>query len=432
MAILNPGQRLLLSAEYLLDINPLKRFETLFSYLDGSALTSLSVSKRGRPSLSQAGLLKALIYKNLKPLPTLYDLGVDLVDNPSITIKCGLPVNPRPRALQERLSSFLKDTSQATLQTIRKGLVQKLISSGEIKGKTLSIDSCSVLAPVKENNFKTSVKERFNKNHIPEGDPQARLGVSINFPKPFKKKIVYFWGYRNHVICDAPSELPIMEVTKPANVSEQVLFIPLFKQLQEDFSFSLKNVLGDAMYDVEYILRFVIDTLKAKPYIARNPRWNLHSDVKLSKSGGLICIAGFEMIYWGRFKDRGKIRLKFVCPITHAKKFARKIPWCPWNHPKFIYGKGCIAYRRGDRKIRDTINYGSQRFKKIYKQRTGSERIFSRLLTLCMQNPSIKGLNATANHCTIAHITVLLLALTAVKTGHRDKIRFVKKFLPNL
>jgi len=49
-----------------------------------------------------------------------------------------------------------------------------------------------------------------------------------------------------------------------------------------------------------------------------------------------------------------------------------------------------------------------------------------------MQKPSIYGLNAVANHCTIAHITVLLIALTAAKIGHTDKARFVKKILPNL
>jgi len=49
-----------------------------------------------------------------------------------------------------------------------------------------------------------------------------------------------------------------------------------------------------------------------------------------------------------------------------------------------------------------------------------------------MQRPSIKGIKAIANYCTIAHITVLLVALTAVKTGNKDKIRFIKTFLPNL
>lgn len=130
-----------------------------------------------------------------------------------------------------------------------------------------------------------------------------------------------------------------------------------------------------------------MNDLKAIPRIARNPRWNIYSDTRPSSSGGLICIAGFDMLYWGKFKDRGKIRKKFVCPITHSKRFASKIPLCPWNHPKFVNGKGCTTYIRGDYGIRKNIDYGS-------------ERIFSRLLTLCMQNPSIIGLNATANYCT--------------------------------
>jgi hypothetical protein len=49
-----------------------------------------------------------------------------------------------------------------------------------------------------------------------------------------------------------------------------------------------------------------------------------------------------------------------------------------------------------------------------------------------MQRPSVYGLNAVANHCTIAHITVSLVALTAAKIGQIDKVRFVKKFLPHL
>lgn len=63
---------------------------------------------------------------------------------------------------------------------------------------------------------------------------------------------------------------------------------------------------------------------------------------------------------------------------------------------------------------------------------TGSERLTSRLLTLSMQDPSNRGLSATANHCTIAHIAVLLVALAAAKSDHKDKIRFIKNFLPNL
>ena len=41
------------------------------------------------------------------------------------------------------------------------------------------------------------------------------------------------------------------------------------------------------------------------------------------------------------------------------------------------------------------------------------------------------GLKAISNYVTIAHITVLLVALTAAKNGMKDKVRFIKSFLPN-
>jgi len=132
-------------------------------------------------------------------------------------------------------------------------------------------------------------------------------------------------GYRNHVISNALSELPITGTTRPANVQEAKLFIPLFTQIREEFNIPIKGVLGDSIYDAKYILDFIINDLKVKPYIARNPHRSRKSDTKLPKSEGLICLAGFEMIYWYKFKDRGKARLKFVCPITHSKKFAKEI-----------------------------------------------------------------------------------------------------------
>jgi len=48
-----------------------------------------------------------------------------------------------------------------------------------------------------------------------------------------------------------------------------------------------------------------------------------------------------------------------------------------------------------------------------------------------MQHPTVRGYNANRNHATIAHISVLLVALTAYLTGQQDKMRFVKSFVPN-
>lgn len=425
----NPRQKFLLSAEYLFDLKPLKQYDLIFDNLDLFPLEE-HTSWTGRPPIDKQSLLKALVFKNLRGLTNLSDLSNELSDNPSLALKCGFDIQKSTPAV-ETLSAFLKVTPNESLNSIQTKLVSELIRLKQIKGRYLAIDSVPINANVKENNPKASVKERFKKDKIPKGDPDARVGVFINFSQPFQNKVQFFWGYKNFVISDAITELPILQLTKPANIHDSQIFIPIFTQVKNTFSLPPKGIIGDAAFDSQNILEFIIHNLKAKPYIPRNPR-HKQSNFPLSRSGSRICIAGFEMIYWGKFKDKNRIRKKFVCPISHSKKFAKLHPTCPWNHPSFRNGKGCTAYLRSDEDIRKNIDYGSKKFKKIYNLRSGSERIFSRLLSICMQNPSVRGLNATTNHITIAHITVLIVALTATKTNNPDKIRFVKSLIKYL
>ena len=139
------------------------------------------------------------------------------------------------------------------------------------------------------------------------------------------------------------------------------------------------------------------------------------------------------MLNRGTFYDKkqSRIRQKWVCPLHHSKKHHKKYIVCPIFHEKYFNQKGCYHYDRIDDDIRKDIDYGSVSFKNDINLRAGSERVFSRLLTICMQKPSVLGLNATINHCTIAHITVLLIALTAAKNNVKDQIRFIKSFLPH-
>ena len=249
-----------------------------------------------------------------------------------------------------------------------------------------------------------------------------------------KKEISYFWGYRNHVVIDAKEELPVWEITKPANVQDSVMFIPIFNLMQQEFQFDVHAVMADGIYDSASILNYIITTLKAKPRIARNPRNTKDPpERKFSKAGNPFCDAQLEMLARGTFYDKvqNRWRRKWVCPIHHSKKIARNFFVCPVFHPKFFSQKGCYAYIRVDDDIRNQIDYGSDSFKKDFNMRTGSERVFSRLLSICMQNAPVFGLKATANYVTIAHITVLLVALTAAKSNMKNKIRFIKSFLPN-
>jgi len=390
------------------------------------------VKFRGRPSFPKDAMIKSLVYMALNGISSLSQLHFELLKNAQLSEVCGFDILKEIPTI-EKFSSFLKDTNNNLLSKIRNHLVKELINYGHIKDDSLSIDNCPIISPVRENNLKTIVKERYNKNKLPKGDTDARLGIIANFHSG--KKIQYYWGYKNHVVIDADSELPIWEVTYPANVHETKVFIPIFTNIQKEFEFKINNVIGDSAFDTECIINFIVKELKAKPIIAHNPRNLKSSNNIIKKSYKVVCIAGLEMADRGSafMKSQNKTYRIYACPIHHYKKLRKKYICCPMNHPKFFSQKGCYYTERIDNenKIRNSIDYDSETFKKLYCKRTGSERLFSRLLNLCMQNISVRSLNSVKNKCTIAHITVLLVASATVKLGYPDKIRFVKTFVHN-
>lgn len=385
----------------------------------------------GRPPCSKTALLNALIYKNIRTIPTLLDLTRELYFNPAITQLCGFKSFPSV----ERFSFFLRDTPHSFFQDIRNSLVRQLVSAGEISGTVISCDSSPVFIKAKENNLKTTVKERYLKTKSLKRDPDARLGAYTVFPN--QKKVNFFWGYRNHILNDAKSELPVFEITQPNSIGDSSVFIPILTKFSNRFDFIIKAVIADKAYDSYRNIDFVVNSLLAKPVISKNPRNPKNQFVNLSTSPP-TCIAGFPMASRGVFFDKAhsRWRHKFVCPIKGSKKFAKQYGWfCPWNNPKFFNNHyGCCVNLRVDidNTARNSIDYYSAEFKELYNLRTTSERIFSRLLSISMQHPTVFGLNAVSNHCSIAHITVLAVALLAVKTNNRDKIRFIKSFIPNL
>lgn len=192
-------QHLLFSIESMLDIHPLENFRILFANLKADHLDPTYVT--GRKPFSHQSLLKAIIFKNLNGLSSLSDLTVALNNNPSAAIRCGFNIL-RPLPSVQRYSEFLRNKDNTALQKIRIHLVHELASLGLIRGTYVSIDSGAVLAKVRENNLKTNVKDRFNKERICKGDPDTRLGIMVTFSQS-RKEISYFWGYRNHVITDA-------------------------------------------------------------------------------------------------------------------------------------------------------------------------------------------------------------------------------------
>ena len=410
---------------------PRIRYEKLFVALP--SVLALDHGTPGRPPVSRDSLLRALVYKSLRGFATLSDLVMDLKCNLAMAAAVGWgPERPLPSL--ERFSAFLRDTPNEQLQRVRLDLVSAVRDRGLASGKVLSIDSCPVVAPLKENNLKTSLRRRrFDKTQPPQADPEAGLGIICHYPVPDKKEVSWFWGYRNHVLSDAQSELPLWESTRPANVSDLPPGREALHWARGFFGNQVEAVTADAEYDSEDILQFIVQQMQARAVVPKNPRGqqNTHHTIRGEQ---VYCAADLPMAHRGKMTDtKSGISYRiYSCPLHWRKKAQQQQLFCPVHHPKYFSQKGCNVLIRLTSSIRSQIAYGTEQFQKTYNQRSAAERIFSRLLALTTQEPTVRGLRATANHITIAHIAVLLVALAAERDGQQDKLRFVRSYVANL
>lgn len=146
------------------------------------------------------------------------------------------------------------------------------------------------------------------------------MGIKIHYSQPFKKKIVFYWGCRNHILNDATSELPIHECTLPADEDEKKLATPLLKELMIFFTLPVKYVIGHANYDTEEILFHILDEMKAIPIIPRNLRGTESEEFRIKKDT-VLCAANLKMHRKGKMTVKGKTYLQYCCPLYYGKKY---------------------------------------------------------------------------------------------------------------
>jgi len=255
-------QRCLIPPE---SIPPSTKYEKLFENLPD--ITQRKV-QRGSPLIARETLLKGLIYRNLRGIDRLVELEFELRNNSSIAETLGLPLSRRPPS-DELFSEFLRVNPNGYFRNIRKPLVQALINEGVISGNAIALDSCSIEASLKENNPKTSIKEHYEKHHLPSTDKDARLGVTIHFF--FTKRIHYLWSFRSDFVNDLELELPLYEITLQANKSEKKLGLSILKEVLQHLSPPIEVVAGDANYDIEGILEHIVEQMQTEAITLRSP-----------------------------------------------------------------------------------------------------------------------------------------------------------------
>ena len=394
-------------------------YDKLFSELDFT-LPRAATGRRGFPKES---MVCAFIVMKCEGFSQITDL-VDYLDNNRLIAHyCGFNIMKQLPSYWT-YDRFLKKLDNGELKNIMAEQVKKLYKFGILDASFIGLDSTPVAANTKQNNPKSFAAGKFDPANHPKADLDCALGVHSASNQHSERNYAFYWGYKNHVLVDCISGLPLYELTTPANVADSTVVQGILAAANAVVPLRECTFLGDKGYDVKAVYNLVKDVYEGDAVIPLNGR-NTKNPDKLP-SGRLVCDAGLAMRKDGRIFDRNKnrVRQKFCCPFRKSKSGT-----CPCNHKSWNNSKknqGCTKYKTIPSDYRLSIDRGCPEFKRTYALRTECERYNSRFKASGQERLWIRNGSSAANLNTLAHIAALTVACAAVRDNPRHSYRSAK------
>ena len=395
-------------------------YSELFSHLDLSDFPD-SIAKTGRKGFSNHAKLRAAIVMKCECFSCITDLLDYLQNNLLIAHYCGFNI-VKPLPSYWTLDRFINSLDNDLLQNLMNSQVKKLYELGVIDTSFIALDSTPVMANTSQNNPKSFKKDKFKPENQPKSDKDCGLGVHTASNQHNEKNFEFYWGYKNHVLVDCITGLPIFELTTTADVSDSTVALNILSQTNSFLPINECTFIADKAYDVKEIYNTVKNAYNGDCAIPLNKR-NTKNPKKLP-SGHPICEAGLAMNKDGKISEDGKTRQKYCCPFRQSKTSA-----CPCNHKNWNNGKknkGCTKYITVPDDYRLSIDRDCISFKKIYALRTEAERYNSRFKQTGQERLWVHSMNAAKNLNTIAHIALLAVAYAAFITKSKRSLRSLK------
>lgn len=318
---------------------------------------------------------------------------------------------------------FIRSIDNAVLKEIMVTQVLKLSSLGVIDTSFIGLDSTPVGANTSHNNPKSFKSARFSKENPPKADKDCALGVYTASNKHNEKNYAFYWGYKNHVLVDCITGLPIFELTTAANVADSSVALDILSRTNDFLPLKECSFIADKGYDANKIYDIVRNLYNGDCFIPINKRGA--KDLRKLPVGNPICEADLAMHKDGTFSEKGYTRQKFCCPF----KRTAHLHDCPCGHKNFKKGAkatGCTKYYPLPDNYRLTINRDSAKFKSVYSLRTECERYNSRFKSTGQERLWVRNANSTRNLNSLAHISLLAVALAAVVTKSKSSYRAMK------
>ena len=383
-------------------------YDKLFTHLDFT-LPRAATGRRGFP---KEAMVCAFIVMKCEGFSQVTDLADYLDNNRLIAHYCGFNIM-EPLPSYWTYDRFLKRLNNEDLKEVMAQQVKKLYDLGVVDASFIGLDSTPVAANTKQNNPKSFATDKFKPENHPKSDPDCALGVHSASNQHNERRYEYYWGYKNHVLVDCISGLPLYELTTPANVVDSTVVEEILAATNSTLPLQECTFLGDKGYDVKAVYDLVKDIYNGEAVIPLNKR-NTKNPDKLP-AGRLLCSAGLAMHKDGKTFDNGRVRQKFCCPRRSSKSGC-----CPCGHKNWNNGKnrrGCTKYLTLPSDYRLFIDRESLPFKRTYALRTECERYYSRFKASGQERLWVRNANSAANLNSLAHISALAVALAAVLSG---------------
>lgn len=386
-------------------------YDKLFSNLDFT-LPRAATGRRGFP---KEAMVCAFIVMKCEGFSQVTDLADYLDNNRLIAYYCGLNIM-EPLPSYWTYDRFLKKLDNGELKEIMAQQVRKLYELGIVDASFIGLDSTPVAANTKQNNPKSFAKDKFKPENHPKADPDCALGVHSASNQHNERRYEFYWGYKNHILVDCISGLPLYELTTPANIADVSVVSDILRSANAVLPLRECTFLGDKGYDAKAVYNLVKDVYEGDAVIPLN-KWGTKDPQKMP-AGNLLCDAALAMHKDGKTTDNGRTRQKFCCPFRQSKTGC-----CPCGHKNWNNGKknrGCTKYVTLPSDYRLSIDRDCLRFKRTYALRSECERYNSRFKATGQERLWIRNGNSAANLNTISHIAVLAVALAAISSGSRS------------
>ncbi len=191
----------------------------------------------------------------------------------------------------------------------------------------------------------------------------------------------YFFGYALYpLVChspDAQADLPLSFRFTSARRHDSVNFLAAINEFRKNApDITIRDICLDSAND-NYGTYELLKEWKIRPFIDLNPQHGfpdgIPEHVNADADGTPVCKAGHRMVCWGY--DKSKHAVKWRCPLA-----LKKVDHCGCICSKSKYGRTVHTKPEWDIRLYTPVPRGTDEWKKIYNNRTASERINNRIL----------------------------------------------------